>query len=56
MDYTICTPILHMYYACTGTGVPAPNKTSEASHYFIGRDPQYLPYGERRSLSLSLSL
>ena len=25
-------------------GPPAPNKTSEASHYYIGRDPQFLPY------------
>ena len=25
-------------------GAPAPNKTSAASHFFIGRDPQYLPY------------
>ena len=25
-------------------GPPAPNQTSQASHFFIGRDPQFLPY------------
>lgn len=25
-------------------GPPSPNKTSRASHVYIGRDPQYLPY------------